>query len=409
MKRLERLLSRGRIDESRFLEAAQAIANLGVERENIKVFAKALESLDSGELASEFRKPGRKTRGRTGLSNAERARQRAIEERADILSGFQDRFDPAAAIAREQADDLAALVKIRAIISPDEAALFEKGIRSDALKEMFKLDFPDDEKRQKAIANYAVGQAEALELAEKEFSLVGRSTTERERAMSILRLKLQLQREGIDAESEEGKRILANHELLLRKNEAIADSVAHWSETQRIGEQFIDKVLNPDNWNDWGDLGKSVLRDLEREFLRLAAINPLKNALFGTNYPTLGGGGGGGGNALIAGGVALLGRILGFASGTEYAPGGFATVGEHGPENVFLPRGSKVMNARESRRMNGRGGGTVNAPVTVNIDATGADSAELARTQVQLAQLQQSLPSQIVSTVNDARQRGFAH
>ncbi|NTH50937.1 tape measure protein [Agrobacterium rhizogenes] len=38
-----------------------------------------------------------------------------------------------------------------------------------------------------------------------------------------------------------------------------------------------------------------------------------------------------------------IGKLLGFADGTEYAPGGIALVGERGPEVVNLPRGSQVV------------------------------------------------------------------
>jgi hypothetical protein len=37
--------------------------------------------------------------------------------------------------------------------------------------------------------------------------------------------------------------------------------------------------------------------------------------------------------------------LMGFASGTPYAPGGLAVVGERGPEIVYLPRGAQVENA----------------------------------------------------------------
>jgi hypothetical protein len=40
----------------------------------------------------------------------------------------------------------------------------------------------------------------------------------------------------------------------------------------------------------------------------------------------------------------------GFASGTSYAPGGWAVVGERGPELVNLPRGSQVTPANETRQ-----------------------------------------------------------
>ena len=43
--------------------------------------------------------------------------------------------------------------------------------------------------------------------------------------------------------------------------------------------------------------------------------------------------------------------IMGFASGTDYAPGGLALVGEQGPELVNLPRGSQVLTAEETKQM----------------------------------------------------------
>lgn len=47
-----------------------------------------------------------------------------------------------------------------------------------------------------------------------------------------------------------------------------------------------------------------------------------------------------GGVGKVVGGV---GKFFGFASGTDYAPGGLAIVGENGPELVNLPRGSQVV------------------------------------------------------------------
>lgn len=52
----------------------------------------------------------------------------------------------------------------------------------------------------------------------------------------------------------------------------------------------------------------------------------------------------------------------GYAAGTPSAPGGFATVGEYGPERVYLPQGARVMNARDTAAT---AGGAVNY-ITVN-------------------------------------------
>jgi hypothetical protein len=59
----------------------------------------------------------------------------------------------------------------------------------------------------------------------------------------------------------------------------------------------------------------------------------------------------------------LLGNVLGsvipgFATGTRFAPGGMALVGERGPEIVNLPRGSQVIPNHELRGM----GGQVHSP-----------------------------------------------
>lgn len=55
----------------------------------------------------------------------------------------------------------------------------------------------------------------------------------------------------------------------------------------------------------------------------------------------------------------IMGGITGFATGTPYAPGGLAMVGERGPELVNLPRGSQVLNASRTRDVMNGGGGTV--------------------------------------------------
>ncbi|GAG13573.1 unnamed protein product, partial [marine sediment metagenome] len=44
-------------------------------------------------------------------------------------------------------------------------------------------------------------------------------------------------------------------------------------------------------------------------------------------------------------------QIPAFAKGTNYSPEGMALVGEKGPEVVYLPRGSKVKTAAESKRI----------------------------------------------------------
>ncbi len=167
-------------------------------------------------------------------------------------------------------------------------------------------------------------------------------------------------------------------------------------EATQIGSEFIDTVLDPRNWSDFGSMGKMVLRQLEQEMIRLMILNPIKNMLLGTNESTVKDVGG------------ALGQIFSgfFAEGGMIAPGTFGIVGERGPEPVIgTSRGAMVLPNRTLREGVVGGGGGISAPVSISIDATGADPAGLARVQQQLTALERSLPGRIVTTVQDARSR----
>lgn len=135
-----------------------------------------------------------------------------------------------------------------------------------------------------------------------------------------------------------------------------------------------------------------------------------------------------GGSGTVANGGIVLGGAAGpgvfaAADGGTFGPG-WGVVGERGPELInvhkggvtvipnhvskpFLPGfadgGSLDASGAVKRMGFGGGGDTISAPVSINIDATGADSEGLARVENQLAQLKAELPSRIVSTVKLAK------
>lgn len=84
----------------------------------------------------------------------------------------------------------------------------------------------------------------------------------------------------------------------------------------------------------------------------------------------------------------LLGSIPFFASGTNFAPGGLAVVGERGPELVNLPRGSQVI-------PNGAVGG-----ITINVDARGSSDPSATERSVRRA------VDEAVQTLRSMKQRG---
>ena len=80
------------------------------------------------------------------------------------------------------------------------------------------------------------------------------------------------------------------------------------------------------------------------------------------------------------------GGIPGFATGTNYAPGGMATVGENGPETVYLPRGSQVIPANQTKRMmeGERSGGTTTVQVVLSGDLEARIMDQAANQSVQI-------------------------
>lgn len=91
---------------------------------------------------------------------------------------------------------------------------------------------------------------------------------------------------------------------------------ASFQELGRIGEQAFDRIgtaitqamaQGRMSFEDLRNIGNAVISELMQQFIRLAVINPLKNAFFGGNNPTLGDMGG------ILGG--LVGGVLGMFTG----------------------------------------------------------------------------------------------
>lgn len=77
------------------------------------------------------------------------------------------------------------------------------------------------------------------------------------------------------------------------------------------------------------------------------------------------------GKTLAGTGTGSLGKIPAHAKGTNFHPGGLALVGEQGAELVSLPRGTRVYNNGDTRKIlsDGGGSGGDNFYVTVNVES----------------------------------------
>lgn len=139
-------------------------------------------------------------------------------------------------------------------------------------------------------------------------------------------------------------------------------------------------------------MANSIISDLARIAIRQSITGPIASGLMGLF------GGGGGLSPIDIGGYSMPR----FASGTDYAPGGMALVGERGPEIVNLPRGSQVVPNDIVRGGVGGGGTITYAP---SIDARGASPEAVARLAQIMDQDRASFERRTVAVIKSAQKR----
>jgi hypothetical protein len=202
-----------------------------------------------------------------------------------------------------------------------------------------------------------------------EWEMRGKSRQEIERALALRQYQLDIERDMPRLTAEQVEELVKAKGAQLDWAQTVEMQRSYFENLRRSGEDAIDRLFDPSSAETWGQRIKGVLNDLLNEMVRMAAINPLKNMLFGSGLPTLFGGGG-----LLS----FLGGKGGSAIGHESTPAGRMLIGENGPEYVDMPAGAKVFTASESRRMaanDNRSGG----PVNVNVYANDAVLAETVR------------------------------
>ncbi|MBA3881040.1 MAG: hypothetical protein C0500_15160 [Sphingobium sp.] len=310
--------------------------------------------------------------------------RKALVDFASVARELEASYDPRGAALTRYREELVKIANAQAAgaIGADRAALYRQGALGEGLR-AFPLVAPETDAQRRArddaqaradfIAQQIEGQQSSIAIAQRELELVGTNDRYRSAEIDKLNLILDLKRRGIDPVSAEAQLLIGNLELLDATNEKVRLAQDRSRELRQLGENAIDRLFDVNSAEDWGDRVLGILGDIGEEFLRLALINPLKNELFGSGLSTLGGGGGLGFLGDIFGGLL---SIFGLASGTEYARGGMALVGEHGPETVMMPRGARVLTAPETRRrLGGESKGDGPPPIYLTLNANFAGGA----------------------------------
>jgi tape measure domain-containing protein len=194
---------------------------------------------------------------------------------------------------------------------------------------------------------------------------------------------------------------------LRKEMESLADGYAYVTVAgEKLQEKNAELVAS---FEGIRDTSKDVFRGFIDDLVAgTSAAEILANALgkIGSKLLDMGidslFGGGGGSNPF-----GIIGQALGFReSGGPVTAGKPYVVGEKRPE-LFVPNSSgRIIPQVPNVMSQGGGGTTVHAPVSITIDATGADAAGLARVEQRLAQLKGELPGLTVKAVRDAKKRG---
>lgn len=200
------------------------------------------------------------------------------------------------------------------------------------------------------------------------------------------RIHNELKRAGVELNSEAGQQISALVSEIERQEQATRKAAEAQEELNDIAmDAFYDLAGAIDTGNEAMDRFLSTLIEAAAQAAILGE-GPLAGLFSGFR--------GGGFKANTT-----LGSFLGvpsYANGTDNHPGGLAWVGERGRELVRMPEGSQVI---PNHDIAGLGGSSISAPVSISIDARGADSEGLERVQGQLSRLEAELPARITQQV----------
>ncbi|HSI41760.1 MAG TPA: phage tail length tape measure family protein [Xanthobacteraceae bacterium] len=207
------------------------------------------------------------------------------------------------------------------------------------------------EDRRSAAQSMLSDQRDRADSLRLEISLIGQSEAVRARAVATMEAEQRIRQAGIASGSAEAGQIRANAAALAELETAASRTRDAWGTFASAGESALDRVGDALSGQkvDW----QSLAQDIQRSAMQLAVVNPLKNALLGTNYGTLGdlGGifGGGATSALAgartvgamqvsAGTVVVNGAIAGGAAGVLGAIGTGTGTGTGGGMSGVLAR-----------------------------------------------------------------------
>lgn len=229
-------------------------------------------------------------------------------------------------------------------------AVKEYKIYDDALKQINRTI---DEANRKT-SGFGGGNVEPIAIRQAQTSPIPQASgKEVVQDMRLLNDELEImgQMWGMFAEADVMRKIALDTQASTDAAKAMTEGLKETNETLTAGDllaiQFADSMVQGmfdaiAAGEDFGEVFRNVLKNLLASITQMILKMMILNALF-PGFAGVAGGAGGG----------LLGRVFGFASGTNNFGGGLALVGEYGPELVSLPKGSSIKPHQQSMGMMG--------------------------------------------------------
>ena len=223
-------------EERRAAAIASAEAGIALER------GKAVRDLQTASIMDGYDL-------RNGLAHDPRIRADIAAER-EYVSEIRDGADPAQ--ARAEAD------RVRASALNDLTIAQDQFLRS---------------------------QGEAIQRQQVELALIGQSAEVRARVLALMEAEQQIQQNGASGDMADTMRRNALEQVAY--NLEIERGADAWAKVQSAGEGAIDAILGRIKSGDLGGALEAFAGEIEKTFFELGVMNPMKNALMGTNLGTM--------------------------------------------------------------------------------------------------------------------------
>ncbi|AWK85024.1 phage tail tape measure protein [Azospirillum thermophilum] len=151
----------------------------------------------------------------------------------------------------------------------------------------------DDERAQKKqqIAQAIQQQKDQLELGQAQLRLMGASAEQRAVEIARLQAIIYLRNQHRDIMDAESQAYIKNAEAIARQSLETDRLQAAYQELERFGDQAFSSVIDAvvkggDSTKTWANAVKGLATEFQTLALKMAVLNPIKNAVFGTNLPT---------------------------------------------------------------------------------------------------------------------------